>query len=142
MDVKITIVTPEKPIVKAMTLVASDGQLALGRSWLEIPIKTGGASLGPAGVQTPVSIQHKNVNFSVDARPRVLEGNRIGVNLKMAFSTVYSGDSAESLGPTFGNGSSDMYLVFENGRWIVVSEATDSESGRGFKVEAKATLLK
>jgi hypothetical protein len=133
-DVTVTMSGGATPLKKHMTIVAADGQLALGRSGIEIPVQSRSAS---------ESFSYRPVGMNVDARPRILEGNKIGVNLKLSFNTVLKPGENETAGrPSFGNVNSELYLLLEPGKPLVMTQTADTETDRGFTVEVKATILK
>jgi hypothetical protein len=120
------------PVSKKMTLVAGDRQVALGRSGIEVAVQT---QPGPA-------VSYRSVGLNVDARPQLQSDNRIGLSVKLTFSTILKREPGETGPPSFGNSSTELNLVLESGRPIVVAQAADAELGRGYSVEVKATILK
>jgi hypothetical protein len=116
---------------KHMTLVSADGTTALGRAGLDIPVQMLGGNT-----------QYRSVGLNVDARPRIFDGNRISLMLKLEFSSVVKADGATSGAPSFGSAKTELYLALETGKPLVISQAADAEVGRGYSVEVKATILK
>jgi hypothetical protein len=129
-DVKVTLRGTGTPVTKQMSLVAADGEQALGRSGIDVPVPSGG------------SFTYRGVGTNVDARPRILEAGKIGLNLKLNFSAVLKVEGQDAARPSFGNATVEMYLVLESGRPLVMTQAADGEIGREFNVEVKATILK
>jgi hypothetical protein len=119
------------PITKQMTLVGADGMVSMGRAGMDVPVAIGAAN------------QYRSVGLNVDARPRLVEGGRIGVMLKLEFSAVLKAEGATSATtPSFGSSKTELNLVLESGKPLVVARAADAEVGRGYTVEVKATLLR
>jgi type II secretory pathway component GspD/PulD (secretin) len=141
-DVTITLKHGNKPIVKQLSMVVADGRTALGRAGTEIPVPTTSTHTTPTGPTAVRSFNYRSLGINVDAVPELLEGNKVGVRLKMNFSTVYLPEGPDVPQPSFGTGSSETYLVFDSGKPIVLSHAMDGESGRDYTVEVKATILK
>jgi hypothetical protein len=98
--------------------------------------------MGRAGIDIPVPLSnYRTVGINVDATPTILDTGRISVRLKLGFSTVYVPEAADNK-PSFGNGSSEMFLIFDSGKPITATQAMDGESGRDYSVEVRATVLK
>jgi len=134
-EVTITFKASPKPSIKTLSLVAADGRQASGRANIEIPV----ASSTAPGSQ----VRYRTVGFNVDANAAIQASGRIAVELKMNFSTVYKPGEGEPQQPSFSNNSLESgTIVFEDAKPIVVTKTTDSESGREYTVEAKATILK
>jgi hypothetical protein len=115
---------------KQMTLVAAEGTTGLGRAGLEIPVQMGAGT------------QYRSVGLNVDARPRIFEGNRVSLMLKLEFSSVVKADGANPGAPSFGSAKTELNLSLDSGKPLLVSHAADAEVGRGYTVEVKATILK
>ena len=139
-DVTISLKAAGKPLSKTLSMVTGDGKSALGRAGIEIPVPTQMMS----GANPPItSFTYRNVSVNVDAIPQIIDGHRVMLRLKLSFSTVYKPDGSQASQPSFGNGSHDAFgIVFESGKPIVVTQATDAETGRDYSVEVKATILK
>jgi hypothetical protein len=134
-EVTITFKASPKPLTKTLTMVAADGRHASGRSNIEIPV----ASSTAPGSQ----VRYRTVGFNVDANAAILASGRIAVELKMNFSAVYKPGEGEPQQPSFANSSLESgTIVFEDGKPIVVTKTSDTESGREYTVEAKATILR
>ncbi len=131
-DVSVTSGEGAAAVKKHMTVVAADGQLALGRSGIEVPVE-----MAPGG-----NITYRSVGMNVDARPRILEAGKVGVNLKLKFNTVLKAEGQQPGRPSFGNADTEMYVVLDSGKPLVMSHTADGETGRAFSVEVKATILK
>ena len=127
-------------MTKQMTLVAADQSVALGRSGIDVAVPT---TVVPGGPDSkPVqSYNYRTVGMNVDARPRIGEGNKITLNLKLNFSSVLK-DEAMSQRPSFGNASTELTLVLDSGRPQLLTQTNDAEIGRGYSVEVKATILR
>ena len=119
------------PITKQMTLVGADGSVSMGRAGMDVPV-----AVGPSN-------QYRSVGLNVDARPRLVEGGRIGLFLKLEFSAVLKAEGATSAStPSFGSSKTELNLVLDSGKPLVIAHAADAEVGRGYTVEVKATLLR
>lgn len=131
-DVTVKLEGPGAPITKQMTLVGADGLVSMGRAGMDVPVSPG---------MTPT--QYRGVGLNVDARPRLADGGRIGLMLKLEFSSVLRADGASPTStPSFGSSKTELNLVLESGKPLVVAHAADAEVGRGYTVEVKATFLK
>ena len=121
-----------KPMVKTLSMVAADGRPASGRAGLEIPVK-----LGLEGMN------YRNVGVNVDATPQILPSGRVMLRLKLQFSNVYKSEVPEVPQPTFGSGNTDLHgVLFDSGKPVTVSVASDGEAGREYTVQVTATILK
>jgi hypothetical protein len=129
-DVTVKLEGSGTPITKQMTLVGADGSVSMGRAGMDVPV-----SVGPSN-------QYRSVGLNVDARPRLVEGGRIGLNLKLEVSAVVKADGPASTTPSFNSSKTELSLVLESGKPLVIAHAADAEVGRGYTVEVKATLLK
>jgi len=120
------------PVSKKMTLVAADRQVALGRSGIEV------------AVQAPPSptLNYRTVGMNVDARPQLQADGRISLMVKLNFSAILKREAGDTGPPSFGNSSTELNLVLDSGRPIVIAQAADAEIGRAYSVEVKATTLK
>ena len=118
------------PITKQMTLVGADGSVSMGRAGMDVPV-----AIGPAN-------QYRSVGLNVDARPRLIEGGRIGLNLKLEVSAVVKAEGSASSTPSFNSSKTELNLVLDNGKPLVIARAVDAEVGRGYTVEVKATILR
>jgi Bacterial type II and III secretion system protein len=125
------------PVSKKMTLVAGDRQLALGRSGIEVAVQLGAAQSTPSA-----AFSYRTVGLNVDARPQIQPDNRISLNVKLNFSAILKREGGEPGPPSFGNSSTELNLVLDSGRAIVIAQAADAEIGRAYSVEVKATILK
>jgi Flp pilus assembly secretin CpaC len=133
-DVAIALKGP-KPVVKALTMVAADGRSAAGRAGIEIPVATGSNMIE--------SFTYRPVNINVDATPTILASGRVLLRLKMNFQTVYLPTDSTAPRASFGSGTTDLNAVlFESGKPLTVTQATDGESGREYTVQVTATILK
>lgn len=133
-DVTITLKGP-KPVVKALTMVAADGRSAKGRAGIEIPVSNAGPMIE--------SFQYRSVDVNVDATPTILASGRVLLRLKLNFQTVYLPTESSVPRASFGSGTSDLNaVVFESGKPLTVTQATDGESGREYTVQVTATILK
>jgi hypothetical protein len=132
-DVTVTVKGADKPVAKSLSLVASDGRQSRGRAGVSMPIAN-----NPGG-----SFSYKEVGINVDAVARVLPSGKIGVRMKLQFSTVYRIDTPGGERPSYGDGSHEAdNIVFESGKPIVVFHGADAESGRDYIVQVTATILK
>jgi hypothetical protein len=141
-DVTVNLEGGASPISKRMTLVAAEGSVALGRSGIEVPVPQ--AIMG-GGSSTPVqSFNYRTVGLNVDARPKLVDGNRINLWLKLDFSAVLKSEaSGPSAGmPAFGNAKTDINLVLDSAKPLTITQSADAEIGRGYSVEVKATILR
>jgi hypothetical protein len=121
-----------KPMVKTLSMVTADGRPASGRAGLEIPVMLSGEGLN-----------YRNVGVNVDATPQILPSGRINLRLKLQFTNVYKSEVPEVPQPTFGSGSTDLQgIIFESGKPVSVSVASDGEAGREYTVQVTATILK
>jgi hypothetical protein len=139
-DVTIALKGDAKPLLKNLSMVASDGRETKGRAGIEIPVPTqvfGGS--GPVS-----SFTYKTLSVNVDATPQLLDPTHVLLRLNLQFTTVYKSESGQSLpAPSFGQGSHEVRgIVFESGKPIVVTQSADGETGREYTVEVKATILK
>jgi len=122
-----------KPMVKTLSMVTADGRPASGRAGLEIPVKTGEVGL----------FNYRNVGVNVDATPQILPSGRVMLRLKLGFSNVYKSEVPEVPQPTFGSGNTDLQgIIFDSGKPVTVSVASDGEAGREYTVQVTATILK
>lgn len=134
LDVKITFEgNPSGPVSKSMRLVAGDRQTALGRSGVEVPVQTSVVVPNPS---------YRSVGLNVDARPQLQPDGKISLMLKLNFSSILRRESGESGPPSFSSSSTELNLVLDSGRPLVISQTSDGEVGRGYSVEVKATILK
>jgi hypothetical protein len=132
-DVTITL-RGAKPVVKTLSMVAGDGRLAAGRARIEVAVNVSPSVAG--------RFDYRPVDINVDAIPTILSSGRISLRLKLNFATVYLPDTPEQRA-SFGQGTTDLHAVtFESGRPLIVTQASDGESGREYSVEVKATILK
>ena len=76
-------------------------------------------------------------NLNVDARPTILEGNRIMLELTLEYTPLRENDV---LPPTNLNESLNVLLI--NGKPQAISQAADPVSDRRMTVEVKATVVK
>jgi Flp pilus assembly secretin CpaC len=129
----------EKPLVKRLSLVAADGRETKGRAGIEIPIATGMGG-GPTAL---MSFNYRPVGVNIDATPQILDATKVLVRMSLEFSTVYRPEAGQQADkPSFGQGSHEARaIVFESGKPLVVTQASDAESGREYTVEVKATIL-
>jgi hypothetical protein len=138
-DVAISLKGDAKPLVKNLSMVAADGRSALGRAGIEVPVPS---SFTP-GTQTPATFNYRPVGVNVDAIPQILDATHVMVRLKLNFSTIYKSINNSLPQPSFGQGSHEAFgIVFDSGKPLIVTEATDGETGREYTVEVKATILK
>ena len=132
-DVTVTVKGADKPVVKSLSLVASDGRESQGRAGVSMPVAN-----SPGG-----SFSYKDIGINVDAAARVLPSGKIALRMKLQFSTVYRIDTPGGDRPSFGNGSHEVdNIVFESGKPIVVFHGADAETGRDYTVQVTATILK
>ena len=137
LEVTITLKHDTKPVVKKLVLVAADSRETKGRAGIEIPIPTG---FGPTGA--PITSTYRAVGVNVDATPQILDATKVLVRMSLEFSTVYRPEGATTEKASFGQGTHEARaIVFESGKPLVVTQATDAESGREYSVEVKATIL-
>jgi hypothetical protein len=132
-EVTVKLEGPGTPITKQMTLVGANDLVSMGRAGMDVPV-----------VQTGMPAQYRSVGINVDARPRLVDGGRIGLMLKLEFSAILKpeGGSGTPGTPSFGSSKTELNLVLDSGKPLVVAHAADAEVGRGYTVEIKATLLK
>jgi hypothetical protein len=132
-DVSVTVKGADKPVVKSLSLVASDGRDSQGRAGVSMPIAN-----NPGG-----SFSYKDIGINVDAVARVLPSGKVALRMKLQFSTVYRVDTPGGDRPSFGNGSHEVdNVVFESGKPLVVFHGADAETGRDYTVQVTATILK
>ena len=62
--------------------------------------------------------------------------------VKLTFSAILDQEEGSAEPPSFANSSTELNLLLESGRPIVIAQAADAELNRGYSVEVKATLLK
>lgn len=130
-DVTVKLEGTGTPVTKRMTLVGANDLVSMGRAGMDIPL-TG-----------QMGSQYRSVGLNVDARPRLVEGGRIGLMLKLEFSAIVKPEGAGPSGaPSFGSSKTELNLVLDSGKPLVVAQAADAEVGRGYTVEVKATFLK
>jgi Flp pilus assembly secretin CpaC len=138
-DVIISLKGDAKPVAKTLSMVAADGRETKGRAGIEVPVAT---SFAP-GTTVPSSFNYRSVGVNVDATPQILDGSRVLLRLSLNFSTVYKPEGGQPQQPSFGQGSHEVRgIVFDSGKPVVVTQATDAETGREYTVEVKATVLK
>ena len=81
--------------------------------------------------------------MNVDSTPKILPSGRILLQLKLQFTNVYKSEVPETPQPTFGSGQTNLQgVVFESGKPVTVSVASDGEAGREYTVQVTATILK
>jgi hypothetical protein len=142
-DVTITLQGGSTPASKKMTLVAVENTDARGRSGIEVAVPTStniGASA--AGVTPFQSYSYRSVGLNVDIRPRIGEGGRIQLAFKLEFSAVLKPEGTGPGMPAFSKGNTDLMLVLESGKPLIITQSADAELGRGYTVEIKATVLR
>ena len=100
-----------------------DGRIRMGRSANTAPVAT---------VAVPVPV------WNVDVTPTVMPGNRIRVTLSVEYRP--GGPEAEKIEGIHIN--ERVSAIVDDGKPIVISQATDPASDRVVKVELKATILK
>lgn len=128
----------DKPLVKKLSMVAADGRETKGRAGIEIPVATSFA-VGPTA---PTTFQYRPVGVNLDATPQILDASHVMLRMSLEFSTVYRPEGGQASQPSFGNGSHETRaIVFESGKPLVVTQASDAESGREYSVEVKVTIL-
>lgn len=128
----------EKPLVKKLSMVAADGRETKGRAGIEIPVATS-LAVGPTA---PTTFQYRPVGVNVDATPQILDASHVMLRMSLEFSTVYRPEGGPSSQPSFGNGSHETRaIIFDSGKPLIVTQASDAESGREYSVEVKVTIL-
>lgn len=78
------------------------------------------------------------LGINVDARPEILAGGRVRVNLGLEYA--FAGSTGNDA-PVWSL-NQRMNLILESGRPLIVSRTTDPRSGRQAVVEVTATILK
>jgi len=82
-----------------------------------------------------------DVNLNVDARPALIEGNRMRLDLTLEYAPKPVTENA-----TTGEGRAHLTerlgLIVEAGKRMIISEASDPTSDRKIVVELLATVLK
>lgn len=143
-DVTITIKGDPKPLTKSLSMVAADRRLSKGRTGIEVPVPNRpSVQPGSNAINTEISYNYRGVGVNVDATPEILDATRVLLRLNFSFSTVYKAETTQSPLPSFGNGSHEVQgTVFESGKPLIVTQATDGETGREYTVQVTATILK
>jgi hypothetical protein len=103
------------PTVRAITLLVSDS--SVGR------IRT-------------VSPSHRAGELNVDARPRIVQGDRLHLMLTVEYRPGVSGDTETP--PSL---NQSLSVMLQDGKPLVVSQSADPNSERKVKLEVKATIL-
>lgn len=143
-DVTIAIKGDPKPVSKSLSMVTADGRLAKGRTGIEVPVPNRpSVQPGSNAINTEISYNYRSVGVNVDATPQILDPTHVSLRLNLQFSTVYKAESTQSPLPSFGQGSHEVSgTTFESGKPLVVTQATDGETGREYSVQVTATILK
>jgi hypothetical protein len=110
---------PEKKLVSLLTVHGFMGRVRANATTLK-------PGRGPIGS-----------NLNVDARPNIMEGNRVMLELTLEYTPGRDSDVAT---PTNLNQSLAVTLV--SGKPLTISQAADPISDRRLTVEVKATILK
>ena len=97
-------------------------------------------------VRASARASRANVGFvgaglNVDARPIVLEGDRVLVELKLEYQPFLpAGPNAPPQEPT--NLNESISVILQNGKPLTISQAVDPISDRRMTVEVKATIVR
>lgn len=141
---------PEKtPAAPAASRNTESGQAVNVR--LELTITDQGTGASPAvrtvtllgadrsvnRIRTQVHPNLKAGELNVDARPQILQGDRIQLNLTVEYRPGVSGSS--ELAP---HTSQSLVVVLQDGKPLLLSQSADPNSDRKVKLEVKATILK
>lgn len=107
---------------KTVSLIVHDGRLGRVRANAE----TNKPSLGRVGT-----------NLNVDARPTIVDANRVLLELTLEYTPLRDSDTVR---PT--NLNESVAIVLTSGKPLMVSQAADPIVDRRMTVEAKATILR
>jgi hypothetical protein len=116
------------PDKKTVSMIAADGTMGRVRSY------AGAQSPRTGGPPVPVSL-------NVDARPRILSGDGIQIELTIEYRPLPAASQSKPEVETSQLNQS-MTVILQNGRPLIVSQAADPVTDRKIVVEAKATVLK
>jgi len=143
-DVNIALKGDAKPLTKNLSMVAADGRISKGRTGIEVPVPNRPAvQPGSNAINTEITYNYRDVSVNVDATPQILDPAHVLLRLKLTFSTVYKAETTQNPLPSFGQGSHEVQgMVFESGKPLVVTQATDGETGREYTVQVTTTILK
>ena len=115
------------PDKKTVSMIAADGTMGRVRSY------AGAQSPRTGGPPVPVSL-------NVDARPRILSGDGIQIELTIEYRPLPAASQSKPEVETSQLNQS-MTVILQNGRPLIVSQAADPVTDRKIVVEAKATVL-
>ncbi len=110
------------PVKKVVSLLAADQTMGRVRANAHAARPTGGPPVG--------------TGLNVDARPTVLEGDRILLELTLEYMPLLD----NKVEPT--NLNESIAVILQNAKPLVISQAADPTSDRRMTVEVKATILK
>lgn len=114
----------EAPEKKVVSLVVADG--AFGR------VRANGATL--------IQGNHVPLDLNVDARPRLLAGDAIRLELTLQYVPISPGKPEPGPRPT--NLNQSLTVILQNGKPMTVSRAADPASNRRITVDVTAIVLK
>lgn len=119
-------VDPAAPSRKVMTMIVADRQMGNVRSL---------ANVRYAGNRS------RSIQINVDARPTLLDGNRIRLDLGLEYQPEV-GNTAESQAlQGMAQMSQRQTFILQSGKPLVITEAADPTSDRKVTVEVTATIL-
>ncbi|MPY87640.1 MAG: hypothetical protein GEU99_06945 [Luteitalea sp.] len=123
------------PVSKTLTFVVADSSTGKVRSGIKVPIANAMPNMG---------MNYQDVGFDVDAGIRILDNDRIWLDLSLTFSSVLpaKGSGKESQAyPSFGNAESQLNLLLDNGKPLTLTQSGDPSTGQEYAVEVKATII-
>ncbi|MGH9162847.1 MAG: hypothetical protein ACRD2X_23025 [Vicinamibacteraceae bacterium] len=133
------------PVSKTLAFVVADSSTGSVRSGIEVPLLQSPVATREGGPPAFTQVQYRPVGFNVDAGIRLLDNDKIWLDLSLEFSSVLPPKGAESESqkgrPSFTTAESRLNLLLESGKPVTFTQSTDPSTGQEYSVQVKATII-